>query len=98
MRVVERGAPVLPDAPIPAPSTALVVAVQPDVLRALRLPATAAITGIARDDPREGIVCGSVAVPGGTPARFVYLGTAGMAAMDDGDTAFETLRRRLCGS
>jgi len=98
VRVTGREAPLRPATPRAAPSAMPVIAARPEVLRALRLPLTTPVTGITRDDPREGIVCGSVLVRSGSRTRFVYLGSAAMAALDDGDVGFEALHRRVCGS
>ncbi len=98
VRVVEGPATPAAQPPMATPSGAPMITPRPDVLRALRLPATTPITSITRDDPREGVVCGSVAAAEGRTTRFVYLRSAAMAALDDGDAAFEPLSRRLCGS
>lgn len=67
------------------------------LLAALRLPDDTAITDIVRDDPRRGVVCGSLLRSGARDAsRFVVFAHARMGALDDGGPDSAATWGRAC--
>ncbi|WP_294354208.1 hypothetical protein [uncultured Sphingomonas sp.] len=67
------------------------------ILRALGLPAGATLVDVAPGNAAAQATCGLVAsTPNNQPRRFVYLGLAGLGALDDGGAEFAQLHDRMC--
>ncbi|SEL14220.1 hypothetical protein SAMN05216382_1582 [Sphingomonas palmae] len=67
------------------------------ILRALGMPAGATLIDVIPGNAAAQASCGLVApAPNNQPGRFVYLGLAGLGALDDGGADFAQLHDRMC--
>lgn len=66
------------------------------VIRALRVSTDARFSDIRQGDGAGQILCGTVTLPTVPPRQFVYLGAAGLGAIDDHGAQFAAMRDRLC--
>jgi len=82
-------APAAPVAPSVAPA-------DPALLHALGVTGTDVAVTISHADPRQGVTCGTIVRPGGTPTRFVHFATAGLGALDDAGPDFALIHDRAC--
>lgn len=67
------------------------------IVRALHVGRTDRLSDISHGDATGQVLCGAVTSPSGQSRRFVYLGVAGLGAIDDGSKDFAAMRARLCG-
>ena len=90
-------------APAAAPTSAVAQAARepsaPDakIVRALGMPAGASLSDLAPGNAAAQAICGWIApAPDAPVRRFVFLGLAGLGAVDDGGAEFAQLRERMC--